>query len=258
MKKLIIWAIAAAMLLSSVAVLADAPREAVAEAARFVPQGATLSSTGEDANTLELTFKDNADNEYLVLLSKNPLQVMRVNMKSTDESGGKRVQLEESAVRAAVQQAFPGAVTSQVFVEAKGEDELFFLAIFEHAGQFYKARFNTMNGRMTHYVMRGLPLPGQLPGVNITAEQAKQLAIAQAGGGVVTDIQFGFVGGEARFLVEVRFEGRSYKVQLRAKDGSLVGLHSNMSSLMDLAGFPVFQDPGSVITGNWDDDRGSG
>ncbi len=89
MKKMLAILIAAAMLISGVAALADAPRYAVALAQRYVPEGARLSSTGEDDTKLELTFLDKADNQYMVVLHKSPLYLIRVNMKSTDESGGK-------------------------------------------------------------------------------------------------------------------------------------------------------------------------
>ena len=182
MKKLVSLLIALAMLVTtSLAVLADAPREAVAEAAKYVPSDAQLTSTGEDANTLEMTFKDSKDNQYRVYLSKSPLLVMRVNMKSADEAGGKQIGLEESAVRALVAQAFPGSLVSSVFVEAKGKEELYFVALFEREGQFYKARFNAANGRMTHYVMRGMPQMEQMPGVVIKTAQAMQLALDDPG-----------------------------------------------------------------------------
>ena len=257
MKKLVSLLIALAMLVTtSLAVLADAPREAVAEAAKYVPSDAQLTSTGEDANTLEMTFKDSKDNQYRVYLSKSPLLVMRVNMKSADEAGGKQIGLEESAVRALVAQAFPGSLVSSVFVEAKGKEELYFVALFEREGQFYKARFNAANGRMTHYVMRGMPQMEQMPGVVIKTAQAMQLALEYAGGGVITDIQLGRAGTGAQYLVQVRNQDKMYAVLLSAADGSLVQMRVKDNTLMDPPQLGAALPPSVIIPGQWDADWG--
>ena len=256
MKKLLSLLIALAMLVTSLTVLADAPKEAVAEASKFVPADAKLTSTGEDANTLELTFKDSKENQYRVYLSKSPLLVMRVNMKSADEAGGKQIGLEEPAVRALVEQNFPGSVVSQVFVETKGEDELYFVVLFERQGQFYKVRFNAANGRMTHYVMRGVPQMEKMPGVGIKAAQAMQLALEYAGGGVVTDIQLGRVKAGAQYLVQVRNQDKMYAVLLNALDGSLVQMRVKDNTLMDFPQLGTTLPPAVVIPGQWDADWG--
>ncbi len=191
MKKLLSVLTALMMLVGFLPVLADAPQAAVAHARQYVPAEAEFTSTGEDAHKLELTFKDKASNEYKVVLNKSPLYMLRVSMKSPKEEGASTVRMDEATVRAQVLSAFPGAVIDHVFVEAKGEDELFFHVLLEREGQLYKVRLNAANGRMTHYVQRGAPDASTLPEVAVSQAQARQLALLHTSGGTVIDVQFG-------------------------------------------------------------------
>ena len=146
---------------------------------------------------------------------------------------------------------FAGAQVDKVFVEAKGEDELFFLVVMQKEGHFIKALLNASNGRLTRYVQRGVS-DAALPGVAIIPEQARQIALGQAGGGIITDFEFGKTSRGFMYQVEVHREGTRYRILLSAVDGSVTGLSTKASALMDVWD-PVAAQPPKVTISDWDD-----
>ncbi len=229
------WAavlLALAMLLGNPAAIADVPQAALEEARVQVPPGAELQSTGEDDNRVELTYKDAAANEYRVLFNRHPLYLLRVNMKSPREEGAPALRLDEAAVLSILGRRFPGAFVRGLYLEYKGEDEVFVHALLDHQGFFYKVRLNAGNGHITHYVQRGIPPAALFGGGLISRGQAFDAAIAQVPGGQVTDIQFGSAAGQQLYLVEVHLGEERFDIILSAADGGLLSLRALEASLV--------------------------
>ncbi len=236
MKKLLSILTALMMLAGILPVLADAPQAAIDLARSYVHAGAEFTSTDEDARKLGLTFKDAQANEYKVVLNKSPLFMLRVSMKSPKEEGASSVQLDEATVRERVLSLFPGAVIDSLFLEAKGEDELFVHVLLEREGLLYKVRLNAGNGRMTHYVQRGAPGADVQPMVTISQAYARQLALGHSGG-TVTDVEFGHSSRGYLYLIETQNGETRYSILISAQDGSLLGLKTGRANLLPFAAY---------------------
>ena len=104
-------------------------------AQRLLPENAILNSTGEDSQKLELTYKDQQDNQYKVTLNK-VLYVTRVSRRPRMRPARKPLKWKNRCARhhpAALPQAH-----HRHFVQAKSESELYYLVMFEREGYFYK------------------------------------------------------------------------------------------------------------------------
>lgn len=233
MKRWLALIISVAMVLSVVGTLAESTPGAMDLALQYVPQGAEFSSTGEDAQKLELTFKDKDSNQYRVVLNKLPLYVIRVNMKSAKEAGASKAELDESTVRGILQNRFPTAVIEKLFLEKKGEDEIIFHAILSLDGFLYKVRMNAQHGNITHYVMRGAPAPEQFQPTLKSQAEAAALAVVFLNGGTVTDIQFGRFAQVYYYLVEVHKDDVRLKLMINAVDGTLFSQQAMSANLVE-------------------------
>jgi uncharacterized membrane protein YkoI len=237
-----------AMMLCLTSTLAQEIPGALALARAQVPTDAELTSTGEDTWQLEVTFKDGEQNQYRVVVNKQPLYIVRVNMKSADESGAAQAALDEAAVRGKISNRFPGADIKGIYLEKKGEKEVFFQVVLVREGFLYKVRLNADSGNITHFVLRGAPASGQFQQELLSQQQAMEAALKYAGGGFVTDAQFGCFGQVYFYQVEVYQEASGMLMMINAVDGSLLrkkayapGLRVYQQPDM-VAGTPVSQD----------------
>ncbi|HHT07064.1 MAG TPA: hypothetical protein GX006_01000 [Clostridiales bacterium] len=253
MKKILSLIIALAMFTGVFSALADAPPQAMQAAQRLLPENAILNSTGEDSQKLELTYKDQQDNQYKVTLNKVPLYVTRVSMKAADEAGAKAVKMEEPAVRDIILQRFPQAHITAIFVQAKSESELYYLVMFEREGYFYKARLNAATGRLTHYLQTASPELAQLPHEGISQEDAKERAKAFTAGGIVTDVKLAQTARGMVYRMEIHNGDVRYYVVLSAQDGSLMGLTSKLAQRVATEKVPAEVVITLPVIRDWDD-----
>ena len=218
MKRLTTLFLIIALLAAAVGALAEQPSAETA-ARSVVPENAELVRTEKDDGLLEYLFVTPDNMRYQVNVNPNTLTVQKLEMEAVEKRAGASVVLTQEDAEKALLALQPGAVIH--FVRAERED----------GGQVYQIRFSTEEaigqaelnaetGALREMELTYTTTP-RAQG-NLTADEAKELALSMVQNGRIVDFETDRDDGRVQYEGELIADGVKYDFTIDAATGSIL------------------------------------
>jgi uncharacterized membrane protein YkoI len=218
MKRLTTLFLIIALLAAAMGALAEQPSAEMA-ARSVVPENAELVRTEKDDGLLEYLFVTPDNMRYQVDVNPNTLTVQKLEMEAVEKRAGASVVLTQEDAEKALLALQPGAVIH--FVRAERED----------GGQVYQIRFSTEEaigqaelnaetGALREMELTYTTTP-RAQG-NLTADEAKELALSMVQNGRIVDFETDRDDGRVQYEGELIADGVKYDFTIDAATGSIL------------------------------------
>ncbi|MCL2037343.1 MAG: PepSY domain-containing protein [Oscillospiraceae bacterium] len=143
----------------------------------------------------------------------------------TTETPGSQI-AEEEAAQIALERAGGGTITSNELDTQKGV--LVYKVVIVHEGIKHSMSIDVATGEIIKYKTKG----DETANVEISQEQAEQIALERAGGGNITDIELDTKKGVLVWEIEVFHNGFEHEMDIDAATGEIVKYKFERSSDM--------------------------
>lgn len=223
MRKLSVVAIALMILLCAACLAHAQDTNALELLARpYVPADAVYLSRQMDDGQYELNYRvQDTGERYEVTISGNGLYVVKVSSEIPDDRGSKNVTLTEAEAVARLMTYYPGATVEKTLLE-KDDGRYEYQLFFSGSGFYGKASLHPETGvlleREIYYEASAAAAENGL----ISAERAKGIALAKAGGGQVVFFELDRDDGRQVYEIEIITDQYEYEFEIDAKTGNIL------------------------------------
>lgn len=199
--------------------------EAIAIASEEVPESAELFDDREEENKFEILFTDSdADMKYKVKVNKFTETVSKIEGESTKFSFGNSVNISEDDAEKIILKHFPDA--HNVIITLEHDDNMYVYDVeFTYEDGYGDFELNADNGEIVEFSIHkenNVTVPSDSSADKaITSEQASEIALNKAGGGVVAEIELDHKGETYYYEVEILKDGMEYDYVVDAVTGEI-------------------------------------
>lgn len=204
-------------------------------AQKHVPSSAKFVSSEEEDRYFEVVFYDDENKEgFEVEVNKETGEVKKVESQLSNDAGSAEVKLTEDEAKKVVKDRFDG-IQSITVVLTKDNGLYEYEASFKSDGFYGDADVNAETGAILDSVVKYgtvLTIPtdessnGSESGL-ISYEQARDLTLEEAGGGIIRDIDLDRENQDYFYEVELHIDGmeRDYIVNAKTSEVMLASEH---------------------------------
>jgi len=196
-------------------------------AQNYVPSSAEFIESEEEDRYFEVVFYDKANKEgFEVEVIKETEKVKKVESQLSNDAGSKTIVLTEDDAKKVVKDRFEG-ITSISAVLTKDNGLFEYEVSFKADGFYGDADVNAETGVILDSVIKygtAVTIPADDSSKNefISYQQAKDLAVEHAGGGVVRDIDLDREGQNYFYEVELHIDGMERDYHINANTSEVI------------------------------------
>lgn len=199
-------------------------------ASKYVPQGAKFEISEDEDSKYEVMFYDEKNREsYEVEVVKETKKVRKIETQLDNNSGSTEVKLTEQDAEKIVRERFEDVNSVNVFLSQ--EHGIYEYEVSFKGNDFYgSADVHPVNGKILESTLKfgtAVVIPTDEKGNNsadnklLTANEAKEKAIKEAGGGVIKDVELERENGKYFYEIEVVKDGREFNYYVDALSGEV-------------------------------------